>query len=213
MVALSHTINYVVMFLVAAGVGMLGGLAAELLLKRAESTGTLEWPHNITGTKLFALGFPGSLFVGAVSAVAILYFFPPVTETVKPAAGTGAAETIREYSLLKLVPLALIVGSAGPAFLATAQSRLMSALNAQKVDALSETAKNQLVQINESAKAAVPGAVRRAVAEQFPDATAKTVQSVTDAAVASLDDALKPQVAVARDQIDALSPDPTPQDE
>jgi hypothetical protein len=204
MVALSHTINYVVMFLVAAGVGMLGGLAAELLLKRAESTGTLEWPHSIAGTKLFALGFPGSLFVGAISAVAILYFFPPVTETVK------SAETIREYNLLKLVPLALIVGSAGPAFLATAQSRLMSALNAQKVDALSETAKNQLVQINESAKAAVPGAVRQAVAEQFPDATAKVVQSVTDKAVKSLNVALEPQVAVARDQIDVLTPDPTP---
>jgi hypothetical protein len=210
MIALPHTIDYVVMILVAAGIGAIGGLGAELLIKRSESTGTIEIPHKLKGTNLVALGFPASILVGAIAAVAVLYFFPPVTETIAPATATMAAKTTREYNLVKLVPLALIVGSAGPAFLATAQSRLMSALSAQKAEAVAETARNQIAQVTESAKAAVPGAVRQAVAEAMPDATAEEVQSVADRSREVLDEALRPQVDVAQGQIDAVAPGDSP---
>ena len=212
MIALPHTVDYVVMMLIAAGAGAIGGLGAELLLKRSESTGTIEIPHKLKGTNLFALGAPSSVLVGAIAAVAVLYFFPPVVETITPSTGAKAAETTREYNLVKLVALALIVGSAGPAFLASAQSRLASALSAQKVDAIAGAAKNQLEQVERSAAAVVPGAVRQAVAEELPDASPATVQALTDKTTAVLEDSLKPQVDVARDQIDNLSPDaPAPQ--
>jgi hypothetical protein len=207
MVALSHTIDYVVMLAVAAGIGAIGGLGAELLIKRSESTGTVEIPHRLGGTNLVALGFPASVLVGAIAAVAVLYFFTPVAETMIPATTGSPAHTMREYSLVKLVPLALIVGSGGPAFLASAQSRLASALNAQKVDALSGTAKNQVQQIKESVKGAVPGAVRQAVAEAIPHATAATVQALAEKTAAALDATLEPQVQVAREQIDAIAPE------
>lgn len=204
-VPLTEPIDYVVMLLVAAGVGAIGGLGAELLLKRADSTGTIEIPHRLKGTKLFALGLPASLIIGAIASVAVLYFFLPVTEVITSGTGTTASTVTREYSLVKLVPLALIVGSAGPAFLASAQSRLLSALNAQKVDAIADSATNQFAQIEESVKAATPGAVRKAVAAAIPEASAKEVQALADKTTAALDTALKPQVGVAQDQIKAMA--------
>jgi hypothetical protein len=93
--------------------------------------------------------------------------------------------------------------SAGPAFLSTAQSRLMSALNAQRADTAIATGKTQVDQIAESAKAAVPGAVQEAIIRHLPNADAATVKAVTDAASASVEGALKPQVAVAHEQMDA----------
>jgi hypothetical protein len=218
MIALNHTGDYIVMLLIAAGIGAIGGLGAELLIKRSESTGTIELPHRLKESQLVALGLPASLIVGAIAAVAALYFFSPVTETVVPAASVATTSTVtHQYSLAKLVPLALIVGSAGPAFLASAQSRLVSALNAQRVDAVASTAKNQLTQVEESAKAAVPGAVRKALAEEIPDATADTQQAVADKATEELDQALKPQVSVAQSQIDTVAshghPRSAPRDE
>ena len=109
---------------------------------------------------------------------------------------------------MKLVALSLIVGSAGPAFLSTAQSRLMSALNAQKVDTAIETGKTQVTQVQESAKGAVSGAVQEAVSQHIPSADAETVKAVAAAATASLASTLEPQARVARDQIDAISKTP-----
>ena len=113
--------------------------------------------------------------------------------------------TTHEYDLIKLVALSLIVGSAGPAFLATAQSRVMSALNAQRADTAVQTGKTQVDQVEESAKAAVPGAVQEAIMQQFPNADSATVKAATDTATASLERALAPQVEVARQQMDAVT--------
>ncbi len=205
MITLTHTIDYVIMLLVAAGVGAIGGLGAELLIKRSEVTGTIEIPHSLRGTQLIALGLPASMIVGGIAAVAVLYFFSPVSETVISSA-SGIATVTHTYDLVKLVPLALIVGSAGPAFLASAQSRLASALNAQKVESIAGAAKNQISQVEESAKAAVPGAIRKALAEELPGTDAATLQRVADTATGALADELAPQVQVAQDQIDALTP-------
>jgi hypothetical protein len=106
-------------WLIAAAVGAVGGLGAELLLQRADNTGTVEIPGRLKGTRFVDLGFPASLILGAIAAVAILYFFPPVTEKII-AGSTGAPpQTTQEYDLV--VALSLIVGSAGPAFLSTAR--------------------------------------------------------------------------------------------
>jgi hypothetical protein len=205
-VELVNDLDYVYMLLVGAAVGAVGGLGAELLLKRAGNTGTMAMPHRLKGTNLVEIGFPASVIVGAIAAVAVLYFFPPVIEKVASGVNGAAPTTTNEYDVAKLVPLSLIVGSAGPAFLATAQSRLMSALNAQKAGTLVDTGKNQVDQIAASATAAVAGAVQQAVSQHIPGTDAKVVQEMAEAASASLGDTLKPQIEVAHEQVDAIAP-------
>jgi len=205
-IKLVQDVDYIYMILIAGGVGAIGGLGAELLLKRADNTGTIEVPHRLKGTNLVDIGFPASLILGAIAAVAVLYFFPPVVEKIATGASGEQPKVTNEYNVVKLIALALIVGSAGPAFLATAQSRLMSALNAQKLGTAVDAGKSQIDQIVESAKAAVPGAVQQAVTQHIPGASAETLKAVSESAAASLGDTLEPQVQVARDQIDALAP-------
>jgi hypothetical protein len=144
--------DYVYMILLAAGVGAIGGLGAELLLKRGEETGTVEIPGRVSGTRFVDIGFPASLILGAIAAVAILYFFPPVVEKIVAGENNAPPKTTHEYDVIKLVALSLIVGSAGPAFLATAQSRVLSAINAQRADTAVQTGKTQVDQVAESAK-------------------------------------------------------------
>ena len=213
MIQLVHNIDYVYMLLIGAGIGAIGGLGAELLLKRAGITGTIAIPRRLQGTNLIDAGLPASLIVGAIAAVAALYLFPPIVEKVASGASGSLPTTTNEYDLAKLVPFSLIVGSAGPAFLATAQSRLMSAINAQKAGTLVDTGKNQVDQIAASATAAVTGAVQQAVSQHMPEADAKVVQEVAETASASLGAALEPQVQVAHEQIDAIAPTHDPGDE
>ena len=47
MIELVKDIDYVYMVLIAAGVGAIGGLGAELLLQRADNTGTIELPGRL----------------------------------------------------------------------------------------------------------------------------------------------------------------------
>jgi hypothetical protein len=204
-VELAHTTDYVWMILIAAGVGAIGGLGAELLLQRASNTGTVELPGRLKGTRLVDIGFPASLIIGAIAAVAILYFFPPVVEKVTTGAGGAPPKSTHEYDLVKLVALSLIVGSAGPAFLTTAQARVMSSLNAQKADTAVETGKVQVEQMAVSATSAVPAAVQHAISEQIPDADASVVQAVADAASASVQSTLGPQVQAAQKQMAAIA--------
>lgn len=205
MIEVAKDLDYVYMILLAAGVGMIGGFGAELLLQRADNTGTLETWGRLPNTRFVDIGFVASLILGAIAAVAILYFFPPVVQTVTAGTQGAPPKITNEYDLVKLVGLSLIVGSAGPAFLSTAQSRVMSALNAQKADAAVEAGKTQIDQVAESAKAAVPGAVRKAVSQFIPNAGAEIETAVAEAATASLERMLGPQVDVARDQVQATS--------
>jgi|SRR3954470_481408 hypothetical protein len=204
MIELNQTADYIYMILVAAGLGAIGGLGAELLLKRGEDTGTLEIPGRLKGTRFFDIGFPASLIIGAIAAVAILYFFPPVVEKITAGVGGAAPKTTHEYDVVKLVALSLIVGSAGPAFLATAQSRLMSALNAQKADTAVESGKVQIAQVGKSVKAVVPTAVQQAISQHLPTADAATIQAVADAASESVSAAIDPQVQGAQNQMEAI---------
>jgi hypothetical protein len=206
MIELTEDFDYVYMMLIAAGVGAIGGLGAELLLSRADNTGTLEIPGRLKGTRFVDIGFPASLIIGAIAAVAILYFFPPVVETITAGANGAQPETTHEYDLVKLVALALIVGSSGPAFLKTAQSRLMSALNAERAATAVQTGKTQVDQVAESAKAAVAGAVQEAVNQHMASADPQIVKDVAETATQSLEDKLEPQIAVAHNQIEAIAP-------
>lgn len=205
MIELGGDLDYVYMIGIALIAGGIGGVAAELLIQRAGNRGTVELPGRLARTRLVDIGYPANIVLGGIAAVAILYFFPPVIPTITP--GTGGGEPIRseEYDLVKLIALSLIVGSAGPAFLASAQSRVMSALNAQKADTAVETGKKQIDQVVESAKAAVPAAVQAALAEHISTATPDDVKAISDSTVASMATTLEPQVAVARGQIESIA--------
>jgi hypothetical protein len=64
MVDLPQPWNWIVMLLVAASLGALGGLAHEFLHKNRSTEERLGW-------------FAGPLVGAAAAALAILYFFPP----------------------------------------------------------------------------------------------------------------------------------------
>ena len=210
MIELSSTSDYIYMLLVAAGVGAIGGLGAELILNRGGSTGILSLPHADRANGMVTLGFPASLIVGAIAAVAALYFFTPVVERVVTTAAGVPAQKVSEYNLAKLVPLALIVGSAGPAFLGSLQARLMSALNAQKAGAAAGAAKVQVDQIAASATAAVTDAVQTALSQHLPGTTADIAKEVAESAASSLQSTLEPQVEGAHRQVEAIAPTAVP---
>jgi hypothetical protein len=152
-VTLSSAHDYVVLFAVAAAFGGLGGIAYELAQTRASSdTGALELPW-FRGWRYFDLGFISSVILGAVAAVAISYFFTPeqqVAETVK-----GASVVVTKWQIVKVVPLSLIVGSAGGAFLEAMRARITSQLNAQAVVATQTVANQAVDQLTQAANATV----------------------------------------------------------
>jgi hypothetical protein len=210
MIELTQDWDYVLMILIAAGVGAIGGFGGELLMSRADNTGTVETPGRLAGTRFVDIGFPASLILGAIAAVAILYFFPPVVETITAGANGAEPETTQEYDVVKLVALSLIVGSGGPAFLQTAQSRIIAAVNAQTAASKDEAGKTAVDQINASAVSGMPGAVMKAVTEHAPGIPHDTLTQIAESASQSLGEILKPQVDVAKEQIAAVGPAQSP---
>jgi len=111
--------------LVAAFIaGSVGGLAAALiLLDPTESSNP-----SPTGWKAVAVVAIRTL-VGAVAAVAFLFFFP--TEQLITTATAGhPATTITVYPFLKVIALALVVGTGGSAFLSSMRNQAISFVNA-----------------------------------------------------------------------------------
>jgi hypothetical protein len=81
--------------------------------------------------------------------------------------------TVTKWQITKLVPLSLIVGSAGGAFLSAMQSRIDASVNAAKLDTAREVATRQLDQVEEAAKKQLahaagvePNSIDRATIEQ-----------------------------------------------
>ncbi len=120
-----HGWDYALLLLGAAILGAIGGFAAELMQTRGKVTGAIAWPRRRKGPpRLTEFGWIGSVILGAIAGVAILYFLPPTT-----AATPGAAPS---YDVVKGVALALIAGSAGRALLTSMQARLLANLNEQQ---------------------------------------------------------------------------------
>lgn len=118
MIGLPQPWNWIVMLIVAASLGALGGLAHEFLHKNRSTEERLGW-------------FAGPL-VGAATALAILYFFPPQIPTVT-VAQDGTSTTTYVYDLVKLVALSPIAGSAGGTLFSAMRARLLARVKAQDV--------------------------------------------------------------------------------
>lgn len=137
MIELTTTWDTVIMLLIAAGVGLIGGIGGGLLEMRRPSTADSNSTSN-SNSGYSAKMFVSSVILGGIAAVAILYFFPP-QETVTVTVGSETTTTT-EYDLTKLVALALIVGSAGAGFLLALQKRTSDLLDAEKAVAANTSA-------------------------------------------------------------------------
>ncbi len=109
------------MLLVALGVGMIGGIGAALI--EGKSKIAAKPPE----TEHWFLDTASCIVLGGLAAVAVMYFFVPTKEVI-PESG-GKPEVF--YELIKLVPLSIIIGSAGTYFLQGFQKRIEGALAAQ----------------------------------------------------------------------------------
>lgn len=152
MVELKETIDYLWLFLLAAGLGAIGGLAFELMQTRLGETGLLEIPSRRGAFR--DLGFWASVLIGAIAAVASLWVFPPEVHTT--VAQGGKSTTTTEYDLIKVVGLSLIVGSAGSSFLSALQARALAKVKAQEAEITRRVANEQISLLEEHLEAGTP---------------------------------------------------------
>ncbi len=89
MTTIRTTADYLRLFGLAAGLGVVGGLANELLHNVRGRNGNLRLPKYQKGWALLYLGFVGPLILGAVAAVIVLVFLPLGQQT---RTGPGGAE-------------------------------------------------------------------------------------------------------------------------
>jgi hypothetical protein len=174
---------------IVTGFGALGGLAYELLQSRFENTGTVELPGRRVG-RILDLGWLASIIIGAITALALLYVFPPVIQvTANPTVATGATETNDPetgseneaaasdtettlpppdtyYDVVKVIALSIIAGSAGPAFLTGLQARVLAVVNAQRAETIKEVSKKQVEALGKATSKEVADKVRLAISNQ-----------------------------------------------
>lgn len=153
MVELKETIDYLWLFLLAAGLGAIGGLAFELMQTRLGETGLLEFPSRRGAFR--DLGFWASVLIGAIAAVASLWVFPPEVHTTVTQGGRSTTTTT-EYDLIKVVGLSLIVGSAGSSFLSALQARALAKVKAQEAEITRRVANEQISLLEEHIEAGTP---------------------------------------------------------
>lgn len=161
MIELNNSLmNHFYLFLTAALLGAVGGIAFELLQTRGRVTGALERPRwKAYNGRYIDLGWISSVIVGAVAALVVLYLFPPeVTQTVE----NGVTVEARSYEIVKLVALSLIAGSAGRAILTAAQTRVQATLTEQRVSETEAVAKAELHRLAVDAEREVDLAIREA---------------------------------------------------
>src|SRR5260221_5171148 len=154
MITLSAAHDYVVLFAFAGLFGAIGGIAYELTQTRSKQTGMIELP-GFHGKRFIDLGVLSSMILGAIAAVAVSYFFTPEMQVKSVVNGVSTIQT--KWQIVKVIPLSLIVGSAGGAFLEAMRSRVLSQLNAQKVAGTQAASNGQVDQLANIAKAVVAG--------------------------------------------------------
>jgi hypothetical protein len=135
MVELNSTLDTVVMLLVAFGVGLVGGIGAAFIEWRQRCADPVAAGTSCNPT----WSAISCVLLGGLAAVAILYFFPPTQEVLVPVK-EKEPETTTFYNLTQLVALALIVGTAGAAFLQALQTRALALTKAQQGETATATA-------------------------------------------------------------------------
>lgn len=129
--------------LIAVVAGLVGGLAFQLLQGRRGGTGLLEMPGKGSG-RLWDSGFLGSMFLGAVAAVAFLLVYQPV-EIV------SNGVTTKNYPTLELIAMSLVVGAAGSSILGALTASALNVATAAKLENILEGLKKLEADANDPA--------------------------------------------------------------
>jgi hypothetical protein len=161
----------------AAVTGAVAAFVADLLLRRAGNTGTVELPRKLRKPYV-DLGFFGSLLIGALAGVIAGLALTPADET------TVRGVTHRTFDLDKLLVVAGVAGLASSGFLTALQSRFNEAMKKEGLNALLKDAIAGLEKVGEQADQGAAGGGRQAgqapqpaVAEQ-----ARTLAAATESA-------------------------------
>lgn len=168
MVVLDGWRDYAGLFGLAAILGAVGGLAFELIQARRRQTGMFERPRKVGGRDgqigYWDFGGFASMLIGAVAAAAAVWIFPPeiTTKTVE-----GITTTTRQWDIVKLVGLSLVIGSAGGSFLSALQARALALVKTQEAATTQKVARAHIDSMEAEVKkgadtAAVAGLARAA---------------------------------------------------
>jgi hypothetical protein len=149
---LKETMDYLVLFAIAASLGAIGGLGAELLQSRRGQTGLIELPHGSGSSHYRDWGVWADVVLGAIAAVAALWVFPPEVHTTVEEG--GGVTSVSQYDLIKVVGLSLIIGSAGSSVLTALQARALARVKEQEAEVTRNVATNQLEAIKQEIQAA-----------------------------------------------------------
>jgi hypothetical protein len=199
MLTLTTTGDHLLLVVIAAASGLVGGLAAELLLSRDGETGGFELPGRKRG--LLDLGGFASLIVGAVAGVAILLVLPASTQVVST--DGEATTTSTGYEVLRLVATSLVAGSAGGSVLTALQARVTSAINAARVEFVRATGEEEVDRVRETAVRQLDGMAAAFAAEPAPSgARSRGVGGGPSAAERT---ATRDAFATARQEIEAAA--------
>lgn len=202
MIQLITPFDYLIVFALAAVSGLVGGLAAELVLNRDGATGTFALPQR--RDRLWDLGGTGRLVVGAAVGLAILTVIEPQTTVTQ--SGDSNAIT-RAYDVVRLVGTAIVAGSAGGSVLTALQASTLATINegrvqatvaasAQQLEHLATIAKTEIAALGPEPLSARPRAIGGS-ALGTPEAEAR--ESAAVRAAGSLDDAVEQAKAAVAD--------------
>jgi hypothetical protein len=175
LVTLDSVTDYVWLFVVAGCFGAVGGFAYELLQVRSRQTGTLELPHRQARAQFVDIGFIASLVLGAIAAIAISYFFTP--EVLVKSGPVGNEVITTKWQIVKVVPLSIIVGSAGGAFLTAMQARALAQINEQKAQKAVAVGKATVEQVG-AAATRESGAAAASPADRSAEVAAQAVSAI-----------------------------------
>jgi len=168
LIELNSVLGWAIMLSLATLCGAIGGFAYELLER------TRSAPQGQRSDKWWV----ANPFLGAVAAIAILYFFPPTTITVQQLE-SGVNSTTYEYDLVKLIALSIIVGSAGGSILTNMQARLVAGLSEERtrtavtVGGLQLHSTEQLADLNKDAVSSALATTLPVVRQQLADESAE----------------------------------------
>jgi len=150
MIQLEDGADFALLFTLAAIFGAIGGFVYDLLQTRSGGdTGAIELPTALS-SRYHDWGVFASVIVGAVAAVAAIWLFPPLERVTTSA--EGITSTVKEYGYDRLIPLSLIIGSAGSSFLTAFQAKALALVKKAEADQTRAVAEAELNAVVEEAR-------------------------------------------------------------